>query len=166
MYYADVDGDGYGDPAYTTSFCLSTAPASYANNANDTLYPNNRIEICNDGKDNDGDDFVDEPNTLTQNFAHPVYSVANPSRSGYITTFTPATAGIVRVTYTDGSCYDYTVFTTFPNAKYVLKLTLGTSFYTLTRGSQIAKLNALTGEVTISGMYPGGKYPIFGPMKP
>lgn len=166
LYYTDTDGDGYGDPAHATSICSSTAPSGYANNANDALYPNNRIEICNDGKDNDGDAFVDEANTLTQNFAHPIYSVANPARNGYVTALAPATAGNVHVTYADGSCYNYTVFTTFPNAKYSFRLTLGTSFYTLTRGSQIAKLNALTGDVTISGMYPGGTYPMFGPMKP
>ncbi len=154
LYYTDVDSDGYGDPAYPVSLCASTAPSGYANNASDILYPNNRIEICNDGKDNDGDAFIDEANTLFVNRAHPVYSTYSAVNTGYVTALAPANPGAVRVTYTDGSCYDYTVFTTFLTASYVLKLVPGTSFYTLTRGSQTAALNALTGKVTITGAYP------------
>ncbi len=153
-YYTDVDGDGYGDPAHPASLCASTAPSGYAANASDILYPNNRVEICNDAKDNDGDALVDEANTLFENLAHPVYSTYSAATSGYVTALAPATPGVVRVTYADKSCYDYTVFTTSPTASYVLKLVPGTSFYTLTRGSQIAALNALTGKVTITGSYP------------
>lgn len=62
-YYADTDGDGYGDPSSTTS--SSSPPAGYVddgtdcNDANASVNPG-ATEIDGDGIDNDCDGLVDE----------------------------------------------------------------------------------------------------------
>ena len=69
-YYADTDGDGYGDDSNSTEACA--APAGYVSDNTDcddtdnTVYPT-ASEIC-DGKDNDCDGMTDE-NGLTEFFA-------------------------------------------------------------------------------------------------
>ncbi len=61
-YYADTDGDGFGDPASTTQAC--SPPLGYVadntdcNDTDDEIYPGN-TEVC-DGKDNDCDSSTDE----------------------------------------------------------------------------------------------------------
>ena len=58
-YYRDLDGDGYGDPAFSLTTC-GVMPPQYADNGNDcddsdpTVNPAAE-EICNDGKDNNCD---------------------------------------------------------------------------------------------------------------
>lgn len=61
-FYADSDGDGYGNAAITTEAC--EAPAGYVANNTDcddehnTVYPGAE-ELCSDGLDNDCDGNVD-----------------------------------------------------------------------------------------------------------
>ena len=60
LYYADSDGDGYGDPASTTSACAP--PPGYVSNSDDCDDSNpavyGGVEVC-DGVDNDCDGVVD-----------------------------------------------------------------------------------------------------------
>jgi len=61
-WYADVDGDGYGDPASSTSGC--TQPPGYQSNGddcddNDASSRPGGVEVC-DGADNDCDGSVDD----------------------------------------------------------------------------------------------------------
>ena len=62
VYYADGDGDGFGNNAYTEEAC--SAPAGYVPNGNDcddenaSVYPS-ASEIC-DGFDNNCNDLVDD----------------------------------------------------------------------------------------------------------
>lgn len=66
LFYADTDGDGFGNPNASLQAC--SAPAGYVANKTDaddtdrTIYPN-APELC-DNKDNDGDSSVDEGLTI------------------------------------------------------------------------------------------------------
>ncbi len=58
FWYADADGDGYGDPATTSNECL--APSGYVANADDCDDGDAAVspaasEVCEDGVDNDCD---------------------------------------------------------------------------------------------------------------
>ncbi len=63
-YYADIDGDGYGDAAISLDTCLTTAPVGYVTNKldcsdqNASLNPD-AVEIC-DGLDNNCNGVIDE----------------------------------------------------------------------------------------------------------
>ncbi len=62
-YYADADGDGFGDPAVDSSACAP--PVGYVlnntdcNDANNTIYPG-ATEVCGNGIDDDCDGQIDE----------------------------------------------------------------------------------------------------------
>lgn len=61
-YYFDMDGDGYGDPNNCVFSCFLIPPlVSNPSDCDDTdphVNPG-AFEVCNDGKDNDCDGFVD-----------------------------------------------------------------------------------------------------------
>ena len=66
VWYGDMDGDGYGDPANGAISC--ELPAGYVDNANDCDDTNGSIhpeadEVC-DGRDNDCDGYVDEDDAI------------------------------------------------------------------------------------------------------
>ncbi len=143
MYYIDADGDGYGSDT-TATFCSSTAPSGYASNSDD-LYDTRRVEICNDGTDNDGDASIDEANTLAENGPHPLYSTYSVSTTGWITSASGSAPGTARIVYTDASCYDYVVpVSTVP----ILTVITGTSSYTITSSGMKTTINGLTGTTT------------------
>ena len=63
-YFADADGDTYGDAATTTTSCTGTAPTGYVSNSTDCDDTNNTVhpgatEIC-DGLDNNCNGDYDE----------------------------------------------------------------------------------------------------------
>ncbi len=147
-YFRDQDRDTYGDAATTTSLCSATLPYGYVAN-DDDAYPNNKIEIYGDGVDNDGDMYVDENNTLGENWMHPTYSVMNASTTTGVATFIEVskTGGFV-VAYPDGSRYEYNVGSALTALQ--LKVVAGTSTYTATIKGMATTLNALTGGITIT----------------
>ncbi|MCD6549828.1 right-handed parallel beta-helix repeat-containing protein [Candidatus Micrarchaeota archaeon] len=63
-YYADTDGDGYGDPGSPYETCSTTPPDGYVddntdcNDTNADIHPD-AVEVCDDGVDNDCDGNVD-----------------------------------------------------------------------------------------------------------
>jgi hypothetical protein len=69
-YWADGDGDGYGDPSSPLETCDSTTPAGYADNDGDcddgspAVNPGAAETACDDGLDNDCDGLADaeDPN--------------------------------------------------------------------------------------------------------
>lgn len=66
-FYADLDGDGYGDPNTSTEACSLTtgysSDSSDCNDADPSIFPGN-IEVC-DGVDNNCDGSIDEGLTST-----------------------------------------------------------------------------------------------------
>ncbi|MFN4255628.1 MAG: beta strand repeat-containing protein, partial [Saprospiraceae bacterium] len=71
-FYADADGDGFGNPAVSTSAC--TAPAGYVadntdcNDGDNSVYPGAPDNTCN-GIDNDCDGSTDEDATAVVYYA-------------------------------------------------------------------------------------------------
>ena len=63
-YFADVDGDGFGDPSSSTETCQTTAPEGYVDDAADCDDTNaavnpDAVEVCDNGIDDDCNDLVD-----------------------------------------------------------------------------------------------------------
>jgi hypothetical protein len=64
LYYADADGDGYGNPAIASASCDGTIPPAHTvnrtdcNDANPSVHPG-ALELCN-GVDDDCDRIVDD----------------------------------------------------------------------------------------------------------
>ncbi|MEI6412099.1 MAG: MopE-related protein, partial [Bacteroidota bacterium] len=68
-FYADMDGDGFGDPAMRLDDCIATAPSGYVTNSTDCNDNNaavnpNAIEV-QDGIDNNCNGLVDETSGTT-----------------------------------------------------------------------------------------------------
>jgi hypothetical protein len=71
LYYADVDGDGYGNASSTTTSC-NGAPTGYVaqagdcNDNNSSIYPG-ATEVCGNGIDDNCDGSIDEGTSVTAN---------------------------------------------------------------------------------------------------
>ncbi len=153
-YYIDADGDGLGVTGTTSIECSSVAPDGYADNASDTndSIPNAGVEIDGDGIDNDGDGLIDEVNTVDENGTHPYYGTLDPADTttvpGAITNVASTSDGMVAVTYSDGSVYNYVVFSGISSSVKVERYKeTGLAPVLHPKGKKIALLNILTGEV-------------------
>jgi hypothetical protein len=153
-YYSDADGDGLGSDTSLTE-CSLTAPNGYVTNSNDTndTVVNNGVEISGDKVDNDGDGTTDEVNTVSGNGAHPGYkNLSVTSSDDYrnaIQSVSARTNGKIRVTFKDGSIYDYRVFTTSTSKKTLYKIIKGTGRIVAVseNGKQIRTVNLFSGAV-------------------
>jgi hypothetical protein len=96
IYYADVDGDGYGNPG-VPSIALCTPPAGYISNNTDCNDTNasinpNQVEIAGDGVDNNCDGHIDEVGLKTSVVS---YLCGTTLQSLYsLITVSPATGAI------------------------------------------------------------------------
>ncbi|MFA6427784.1 MAG: hypothetical protein WCW16_05105 [Candidatus Magasanikbacteria bacterium] len=118
-FYEDRDDDGLGSKIVLTSVCSNSAPAGYVNNNLDfdDEIPARGIEIKGDKRDNDGDKYVDEVNTISQNGTHPFLFKLDPFdvqlAKRYMVSVTPTWFGKVQVTYSDHAVYEYSIFSWF-----------------------------------------------------
>ncbi len=116
-WYADTDGDGYGNAGSTTSSC--TAPVGYVSNSTDcddthsTVYPG-AAEIC-DGLDNDCNLVIDE-NVVTATIS-PVDSVWT-CRANPVTFSTEPCAGCTYQWYKNDHPLDGATGTTWSTTKF------------------------------------------------
>jgi uncharacterized repeat protein (TIGR03803 family) len=91
LYYADSDGDGYGNPLDTLRYC--TLPSGYVANALDCNDNNNQVspaalEVCN-GIDDDCDLYIDEGCGPEIYCIGPSASYTPPSGPSYVNQFSP-----------------------------------------------------------------------------
>ena len=153
-YYADVDADGLGNPNSSTTVCSLTAPAGYVTDATDTndTIQNNGVEIYGDSIDNDGDNEVDEVNTTTENGAHPYFSLLDPTSTeiyaASITQIKGIKNGKIKVYFSDGSVYRYTIFDIDTDNKTIVKQHKKSGWLLVLRpnGKKLKLVNPYTGE--------------------
>lgn len=153
-YYTDADGDGLGSDT-STEVCSSTAPEGTTDNSGDVddTVVNDGVEIGEDFVDNDGDEEVDEDNTVEENGPHPGYEDLNPAEEEpYVASITQVKGGRqgrIRVFFSDGSVYKYTIFPQFTARKKTkVKSFSDTGLLTVThaKGKKLALVNVYTGE--------------------
>ncbi len=153
-YYQDSDGDGLGGDETLLS-CSITVPDDYVTNSSDTndTIANNGIEISGDGIDNDNDGTIDEINTLALNGSHPAYRNFSLSSSdeykAAIRSVSARSHGVIRVTFTDNSIFDYTIFTTTTSKKTLYKNISNTGRIVAVseNGKTIRTVNLFTGAI-------------------
>jgi len=84
LFYRDVDGDGFGDPAVSKSSCLGTAPAGYVNDYTDcndavgSAHPG-ALEVCN-GIDDDCNGIDDESSSSEDADADTIHDLCDNCR--------------------------------------------------------------------------------------
>ncbi|MBK7432162.1 MAG: hypothetical protein IPI62_14925 [Bacteroidetes bacterium] len=100
-YYADTDGDGFGNPAAPTFLCSTTAGFvlnnTDCNDAASSAYPGG-TEICN-GIDDDCDNYIDEGCGTPIYCIGPSASYIPPSGPSYVNQFSPFPSVKAAVTF-------------------------------------------------------------------
>ena len=123
-YYADLDGDGFGDSSYTIQAC--SAPTDYVldntdcDDSNAMIYPG-APELC-DGLDNNCDGFIPEPQiqslkdqSVVTSFIFPVINGTNLSGNEAYYTDQHASGTI----YFPGDSIDFEDFSSYPITFYI-----------------------------------------------
>ena len=142
IYYADVDGDGYGNNNSTTTSC-NGVPTGYTTQAGDcndtsaTAYPG-ATEICNNGIDDNCDGITDEGTSVTANPISGNLSSCNMFAGSRTLTTTPI-PGI--------SNYNWTVPTDM-----TITSGQGTTSITVSWGNIYLLANGVIGEVAVRAM--------------
>lgn len=138
----DVDEDGV----------LSTTGNLYTGVDTNDAVVNNGIEVNGDEIDNDGDEEVDEMNTLDENGVHPYYGTleANANVTASVISVTGGTRGTILVTYADDSVYKYSVFSSTTSATTTVEQyqNKGYAIVLHKKGKKVYLVNILTGEKT------------------
>lgn len=143
---AEDSGHIYSYSGYPVSYPSAPVPAPEP-----TPTPVSPIEIAGDGIDNDGDEIVDEYNTLAENGLHPVYGARTPvSGSGYGTDVLSVSGlvdGDIRVEYADHAVYRYDIFSTRTKTKASVSSLDGSAYLIVILGKQTALVNGDSGAV-------------------
>ncbi|HLC70304.1 MAG TPA: SdiA-regulated domain-containing protein [Patescibacteria group bacterium] len=115
-FYRDLDHDGLGSKTAFVNACFNPDPTTYiSNNLDfDDSIRTNGIELTGDLIDNDGDNIIDEVNTVPLNGYHKYLRYFNPRRAGlanrYLVSITPLNNGRIRIMYSDHAVYSYLVY--------------------------------------------------------
>ena len=142
VYYADVDGDGYGNAAATSNSC-NGAPSGYVAQAGDcndnnlSIYPG-ATEVCGNGIDDNCDGNVDEGTSVT----------ANPITGNLQICSLYAGAKTLTTTSVNGvSTYNWTV-----PSDMTITSGQGTTTITVYWGNVNLLANGILGDVTVTAM--------------
>ncbi len=115
-FYRDADRDSLGSKTVFVNACVNPDPTKYiTNNLDfDDSIRTSGIELTGDLIDNDGDNVIDEANTVPVNGYHTYLKNFYPKNTAkanrYLASVTPLNNGRVRIMYSDRAVYDYLVY--------------------------------------------------------